>query len=132
MADYANFDRSKFPLVVVTFTGNKATDENIDAYLDGLYADYASKQSFSVVFDLTNAPNPSIKYIKKQAQWMKEHEVLISTYCLGVAYVIDNALFRLALKMVFNIQRNPMPFKVVENMEDAISWATELHSVASS
>jgi hypothetical protein len=129
---YANFDRSNPKITIVSFTGQKATDENIDAYLDGLYGDYETKKPFSVIFDLTNAPIPNPKYIKKQAEWMKEHEELISTYCLGVAYVMDNVLFRLALKMVFSIQKNPMPFKVFENMEDATTWAEELHTLVPS
>ena len=128
MTNYANFDRSKFPIVVVKFTGVEQTDDNFAAYLNGLYDNYNSKQPFSLVCDATNAPKPNITYQKRQAQWMKEHESLIKTYCKGIAYVMPNALYRIALMVIFSLQNNPVPFKVFQNVEDGVEWAKKMNT----
>lgn len=126
MTNYADFDRSNFPLIVVTFTGAKETDENFAVYLDGLHANYDPKKNFSLVFDATKAASPNLKYQQRQAKWMKEHEDLIQTYCLGVAYVMPNIVLRTVLKMIFAIQNNPVPFKVFGELEEGMAWAKGL------
>ena len=126
MTTYADFDRSNFPLIVVRFTGEEETEENFEAYLNGLYANYETKQSFSLVFDATNAADPKVKYQIKQAQWMKKHEDLIKKYCLGVAYVMPNTFLRIILKVIFSVQQNPVSFKVFEQLEQGLTWAKGL------
>lgn len=126
MNNYAHFDRSTFPLIVVRFSGVRETDENFAAYLDGLYENYNSKKPFALVFDATEAANPNLKYQQRQAKWMKTHEALIKEYCLGVAYVMPNTLLRIALRLIFGIQNNPVPFKVFAKLEDGKNWAEEL------
>ena len=126
MTNYADFDRSTFPLITVTFTGTKETPENFKSYLDGLLANYDRKEQFSLVFDASKASTPNPAYQQKQARWMKENESLIKTYCKGVAYVIPNPLLRGVLKFIFAVQKNPVPFKVVAKKEDGIQWAKYL------
>lgn len=126
MDSYAHFDRSTFPLIVVKFSGARETDENFAAYLDGLYENYNSQKPFALVFDATEAASPNLKYQQKQAKWMKAHEELIKSYCLGVAYVMPNRLLRIALRLIFGIQKNPVPFKVFGKLEDGKNWAEEL------
>ncbi|MEL7530021.1 MAG: STAS/SEC14 domain-containing protein [Bacteroidota bacterium] len=123
---YAHFDRNTFPLIIIRFTGEKETPENFAAYLAGLYANYERKEAFALVFDATQAPTPNPVYQQKQAKWMKEHEALIKTYCRGVAYVMPNGLLRGVLKMIFSLQKNPVPFKVMSNLEEGRKWARSL------
>jgi len=123
MEPYARIDREQFPLVVVTFTGAKATDANFQQYLDELYANYERKQPFVLVFDATSATVPGISYQKQQAEWTSEHQDLIETYCLGIAYAIPNAVIRNVLKLILKIQRDPVPSKVFSNREEGIAWA---------
>lgn len=125
MENYATFDRSTFPLIVVKFTGTKADDENFAVYLEGLRANYDAEKPFALIFDASDAASPSIKYQQRQAQWMKEHQTLIQTYCLGIAYVVPNVLLRGILKMIFSIQKSSVPFKVFGSMEQGLAWAEE-------
>ena len=124
---YAHFDRSAFPVILVTFSGAQETDENFAAYLDELLANYDKMQAFSLVFDASNAPNPNLKYQLRQATWMKEHESLIKTYCKGVAYVMPNNFLRIVLKAIFKIQRNPVPFSVFKELDQGRIWAEAFH-----
>jgi hypothetical protein len=128
MNDFAQFDRSAFPLITVTFTGEKETPENFEQYLKGLYQNYERKQPFSLVFDATNAPVPNLTYQQKQATWMNKHKELIETYCRGVAYVMPNLILRNVLKVIFGLQRNPVPFKVFSSLEEGTEWADKLNS----
>ncbi|MEM6297131.1 MAG: STAS/SEC14 domain-containing protein [Bacteroidota bacterium] len=123
MKTYAHFDRSEFPLIVVTFTGAKETPENFAEYLQGLYQNYDRKEAFSLVFDASDAPTPNPSYQQKQAQWMKDHESMIQEYCRGVAYVMPNFLLRNVLKLIFAIQKNPVPFEVFSKKNEGVSWA---------
>jgi len=123
---YAQFDRNHFPLIVVRFTGEKETPENFKAYLEGLHANYDRQENFSLVFDASQAPTPNPSYQAKQAKWMKQHEDLIKTYCRGVAYVMPNGLLRGVLKMIFSLQKNPVPFKVFSNLEEGKKWSQSL------
>ncbi len=123
MADYATFDRSTFPLITITFTGEKPTEETFQEYLDECYANYDKREPIALVFDATKAVNPGIGYQQKQGKWMKEHDELISTYCRGIAYVIPNPLIRNVLKLIFAIQNNAVPFKVFKNYEEGVNWA---------
>lgn len=126
MPMYAQFDRTNFPLIIVSFTGEKESPENFDAYLAGLHANYDREEAFALVFDATQAPTPNPIYQQKQAKWMKQHEALITTYCRGVAYVMPNGLLRGVLKMIFSLQKNPVPFKVMANLEEGRKWAKSL------
>ncbi|MFT6477446.1 MAG: hypothetical protein ACJAZY_001683 [Spirosomataceae bacterium] len=125
---YATFDRSEFPVISIHFTGEKETKENFQLYLDELRNNYERKEEFALIFELTNAPIPNVKYQLKQAAWMKENENLIKRYCRGVAYVIPGALMRNVLKFIFTVQQNPVEFKVFSTYAESQAWAKSLVS----
>lgn len=123
MNPYAFIDQSDFPLVTVTFTGAKATDENFQTYLEELSGIYAKEEPFIMVFDATQAVLPNIKYQRRQAQWMSEHHQSIETYCLGTAYVIPHDIIRTVLKAIFALQPQSAPYEVFATLEGGMAWA---------
>ncbi|MDP5139708.1 MAG: STAS/SEC14 domain-containing protein [Spirosomaceae bacterium] len=123
---YATFDRSEFPVISIHFTGEKETKENFELYLQELGNNYERKEKFALVFELTNAPLPNVKYQLKQAAWMKENEPLIKKYCYGVAYVIPGMVMRSVLKFIFSVQQNPVRFEVFSTFEEGEAWAKSL------
>lgn len=123
---YAQFDRSEFPVITINFTGEKETKENFELYLQELANNYDRKEKFALIFELTNAPLPNVKYQLKQASWMKENESLIKQYCYGVAYVIPGAVMRNVLKFIFSVQKNPVQFEVFSTYDEGKEWASEL------
>jgi hypothetical protein len=125
MNPYALFDRSGFPLITVTFTGERETPENFQAYLNGLLENYDRQEPFSLVFDASQAATPNPTYQLKQAQWMKAHEALIKAHCRGVAYVVPNPILRQVLKLIFRLQANPVPFQVFSSLDQGKNWALE-------
>ena len=125
METYAEFDRSEPHLISIYFTGAKETDENFDVYLKELAKNYEDKVPFSLIFELSKAPVPKLKYQLRQASWMKENQELIKTYCFGVAYVIPQKVLRSVLKFIFSIQKNPVDFKVFSDYDSAKEWALQ-------
>ncbi|MEO0789234.1 MAG: STAS/SEC14 domain-containing protein [Bacteroidota bacterium] len=123
MSTYAEFDRSQLPLIVIRFTGAKATPENFAEYLAELDRNYAPRKPFALVFELSKAPVPSLKYQRQQADWMKENQEVISQYCVGVAYVIPGTIMRGVLKSIFSFQKQPAPYKVVATITEGEEWA---------
>ncbi|MEM1324773.1 MAG: STAS/SEC14 domain-containing protein [Bacteroidota bacterium] len=125
MSTYATFDRTQFPVITIHFTGAKETAANFQTYLEELEHNYERQEPFTLIFDLTKAGIPKMKYQLQQAEWMKSNETLIQTYCRGVAYVIPNLLLRGVLKFIFSVQANPVPFQVCSTLPEGKDWARQ-------
>lgn len=125
MAAYATFHLEDFPIVTVCFTGAKADDSNFQAYLQALHKAYERKQSFTYLFDASQASLPGFKYQKMQADWLKENESLMKRFCQGTAYVIPNAMVRTVLKGIFALQQQPVPYHIAPNEAEARVWCEQ-------
>ncbi len=122
MKKYADFTVNSFCMAKVTFTGNAATAENFAFYLDEIKQLYAGKTKIAIIFDATTAAFPSIKYQKLQAQWFKDNELMIQTFCAGTAYMIPNVLLRNVLQTIFKYQQQPVDYLVCKTIEEAKIW----------
>lgn len=126
MDQYAIIDESRFPLVRITFTGNKSTDQNFQTYLDQTKACYRHGKKLAMIFDASSATIPALSHQKMQANWLKENKNLMQEYCLGTAYVIPNAAIRGILKLIFSFQTQPVPYKIFQTYEEASTWVNAL------
>ncbi|MDO9554240.1 STAS/SEC14 domain-containing protein [Rhodonellum sp.] len=126
MEPYAIIDESSFPIVRIRFTGNKSNDQNFQSYLDQTKACYRFGKRLALIFDASNAGIPSMSHQKMQANWLKENKELMQDYCVGTAYVIPNVAIRAILKMIFSFQKQPVPYQVFENEEEAEAWVKSL------
>lgn len=123
---YAVVDKSNLPLITVTFTGDKPTDESFNSYLDELESCYDDRKTLAMIFDATKAVTPKLKYQKLQAQWLDTHYLLLKNYCKGTAYVIPSAPIRLVLKVILSFQNQPVPYEVFSKMDEAVEWLNNL------
>lgn len=122
MKPYAIVDSSQKPIITVTFTGEKSTDENFQQYLDDLEDCYDDRKTLAIIFDASKSVIPKSSLQKKQALWISQHWKMIQTYCKGTAYVIPNMAIRTVLKIIFSSQNQPVPYKVFSNIEEAENW----------
>ncbi len=122
MDSYAIIDESSFPLVRITFTGNKSNDQNFQTYLDQTKACYRHKKKLAIIFDASKATIPALSHQKMQADWLKENNKLMQDYCEGTAYFIPNAAIRAILNMIFSFQKQPVPFKIFKTEAQAADW----------
>ncbi|SMG20762.1 SpoIIAA-like [Marivirga sericea] len=127
MKPYAKIDSSQMPIVTVSFTGEKSTDENFQLYLDEVESCYDDRKTIAIIFDASKATIPKLSHQKKQASWLNQHWKLMQNYCLGTAYVIPSTAIRAVLKMIFSFQNQPVPYKIVSKMEEAHDWIQELN-----
>ena len=93
---YATFENKGTSIITIRFTGNAATDERFQQYLDELESLYGAEQPISLIFNAEQAVLPKLKHQQQQAQWLKDKETLMRTYCCGTAYVIQSAVIRCA------------------------------------
>lgn len=127
MDSYAIIDESTFPLVRITFTGSKSTDQNFQTYLDQTKVCYRHEKKLAIIFDASNASIPALSHQKMQANWLKENKNLMQDYCLGTAYVIPNAAIRGILKLIFSFQTQPVPYEIFETYVEAEAWVNALN-----
>jgi hypothetical protein len=127
MESYADIDESKIPVIWIRFTGNKSTDENFQTYLDQTKACYREGKTIAIVFDASQATIPSLKHQKMQADWLKENRELMEGFCAGTAYIIPKATIRAILKMIFSLQKQPVPYRIFKNSSEAMEWINTLN-----
>lgn len=119
---YATVDTSHHPLVTVRFTGAAGTDDSFSQYLDEVLQAYEAGGRMGILFDATDATMPSYAHIRMQADWLEKHEALMASQCAGTAYVLPNVLVRTALKMIFALQKQPVPYAIFAEEQPAKEW----------
>lgn len=123
-AAYVDIQYGEYPRLWITFTGESATKENFEAYLERLAQAYEKQEKLALIFDARRARFPRLRYQLRQAQWLRENNETIRQYCQGTAYIIAQPFIRAALQMIFAWQKNPVPFAVMASPDEARRWAT--------
>jgi hypothetical protein len=54
----------------------------------------------------------------------------MKSYCAGTAYIIPNLVIRGILKMIFSIQKQPVPYRIFETTKEGIAWTKERLAVS--
>ncbi|MEM6262669.1 MAG: STAS/SEC14 domain-containing protein [Bacteroidota bacterium] len=126
MEKFVIFEKAEWPLVIGTFTGQKADVANFDLYLEEMTALYHPKVPFSIIFDATHAKVLPPAMIKKQADWMENHQEIMVNYLSGIAYVIPSSIMRGILRAIFSLQKQPSPYTVVPDVQEARDWVNNL------
>lgn len=126
MNDYATIDESEFPLIRIRFTGEKSTDENFQRYLSQTRDCYRHKKKLAIIFDAREAGIPALSHQRMQADWLRENRGLMQDYCQGTAYVIPNKVIRAVLRVIFSLQKQPVPYKIFEKEAEAEKWVRGL------
>jgi len=112
----------EFPLLVVTFEGS-VDDQEFDRYLAQLDALWQRKTRSVIVLDATKATRSTPTQRRKQADWLKENELLLRAYSAGTAFVISSPLIRGGLTAILWLQSLPTPHVVVGTLREAEHWA---------
>jgi len=123
---YAVIDNSAFPIVKVSFTGEKSTDLNFHHYLKALKECYSHQQPIAIIFEATKAVIPKFSHQNQQANWIKENWTLIQNQCQGTAYIIPSLIIQIALKSILLLQKQPVPYKVFSIEKDGEDWLKSL------
>jgi hypothetical protein len=122
---YATVVTDQFPVVLVTFTGEKPTPVTFAQYLQDVRNCYSKGEKLTLIFDATHVGFPGFTYQKIQAEWLKVNESLMKEYCMGTAYVIPSVVIKWALNLIFFLQSQPVPYIVCANLDEARQWAQQ-------
>lgn len=125
MHRYAEVDTTDHPMIVVTFTGHKATEENFSLYLKEVEQCYQGNQNIVIIFDGRKAVFPGLKYQRMQAEWLKTNQSMVATQCMGTVYIISSIWISLALRTILFLQPQPTDFTIVSSLSQAMNWAVE-------
>ena len=118
------FDDSRFPLVVVTFSGSLG-DDDFEAYLARMSGLLARRSKNVTLLDARAADSPSARQRAKQADWLKANRETLQQYSLGTVFVISSAMVRGALTAILWMSPMPAGHTVVGTLEEGEHWAYE-------
>jgi hypothetical protein len=122
MNAYATLQENSPSIYLIRFTGEKPTEESFREFLGFLDGILDKKEAYVVTFDAVKVPLLSFSFQKKMADWMTSNKEQMKTYCKGTAYIIRNALVRAALRGIFFIQPQPVPYQIFEEEKNALEW----------
>jgi hypothetical protein len=119
---FAQFDRSRWPVVVVALNG-KPADPDVEQYLAELDQLLREDERGVLVVDTSRAELPTPEQRRRIGEWMRAHKAALAARGLGCVFVLPSGLFRFVLSSIFLIQRPPMPYAVVATLDEALAWA---------
>ena len=117
-------DDSRWPMVLVTFTG-VAPEPEFDDYLRRMSQYLARKQTIVTVLDASKSGATPATQRRKQAEWMRENDAALRRHSAGTAFVISSAVVRGVLTAILWMQPIPQEHVVVATMPEALRWARE-------
>jgi len=115
-------DDSAWPVVMLRMRG-VLLDEEEDEFIEASVGFAGRGEQYVAVIDLLEAATPSTRFIRGQAAAMGKHADVLSRRCVGMAFVIESAMLRGALRAIFHLQGPPSPHIVVRTVEAAMRWA---------
>ena len=112
-------------LIVVTYSGLRATIDSFNAYLEAREGSYAHGP-IAVIFDARHSKPLQFKFQEMQAAWIKKHSKMIDKSCICQAYVLPNEIAARTLDTIFAMQKTKTPYKSFQDFDEAKSWALAL------
>jgi len=117
-------DDRLWPLVIFRFRFRPSMDE-LERYLARQEEMLARKQPMISLVQAEQAKLWETPVLRRQAEWIKEHEALLRQYSLGVAMVMQSPIVRGMLKAILWIQPMPQPYTVCSTVEEGLRWLRE-------
>ena len=117
-------DDRLWPLVIFRFRFRPSMDE-LERYLARQEEMLARKQPMISLVQAEQAKLWESPVLRRQAEWIKDHEALLRQYSLGVAMVMQSPIVRGMLKAILWIQPMPQPYTVCSSVEEGLRWLRE-------
>lgn len=112
---------ARWPLAEVRFHGN-LDDADFDRYLDFLDRAHHRGERWLLLLDASAVRGVKAQHRSKMAKFLHEREQLARAYCMGTAFVITSPLVRGTITALFWLQKQPTPYTIVGNRQQALSW----------
>jgi len=123
MAASICFDDSLWPLLVSRFEG-QVSDEAYEEFLRQGELYLQRGEQYVSVHDMVRLSVPTTRQRQRQFEWRRQYDRLMREQLLGCAFIITSPLIRLTLSTVFHVMPLPTPYVAVQDMAQAVTWAT--------
>lgn len=118
-------DKSKWPLVVVTWTG-KVVDTDIAPVIAELIACANRQETWAVVVDFTRIPPLTKAQNDEFVAFTESNRYLLRRFLTGMTFVISSPIMRLMINGVNLVARAPCPVRAVATHQEAIDVALHM------
>lgn len=119
---FANYDYSRWPLVIATFSGETVTMDDFNAHIAEFERLLAGPEPFSIIFDVTNSPQLSINMVMPQVRSLQANKANIEAVLRCSAIVVKSDAIRNLLSMVLKIFKPTKPNQSFSNLSEAKKW----------
>lgn len=124
--DYAIFEKLEGNIHYIKFSPELPTIEDFDNYLAKLTKVIYNFKEVYFIMDASYAPYIPSGLRKKQANWIKEHQVQLMNNVISTVYIIPNAIQRSILNAIYLIQKPASPYKIVSTYKYALDYLLEI------
>ena len=123
---YGIFDFSELPVVKVSYTEEKISDENFADYLEEMGTVFEKAERYIMLFDTTHATYMPVKHRIEQGKYLEKNEERIKRQSIAVIFIAPSFLHRTVLKAIFMIKPHPSEVFFVSTEEEARKKVEEL------
>lgn len=117
---WCNIDKSKLPIIKISFSANKQIEAEFDAFLDEWLKLYDDKQYFYFIFDTRQLAMLNIKYAYKMSAFIKKLKKREEQYLNSSIIIVKNKYIRFLLNIVFSITKPVADVFLFSNHTDAM------------
>jgi hypothetical protein len=109
--------------VVLHVSEGSPTDAQLDAYIEEATRILQQGDRHAVVMDASRLQHVSPYSRARKKTWLVENEALLRRNCLATAVVLKSPLLRFIATTVMLVRPFPTPYRVFDDVEEALAWA---------
>jgi hypothetical protein len=115
--NFAKFDDTNFPVVIIKFNGTIQNDIDFDIFIDTWKSYDKFKKKYTFVFDSSEVTSVPIKYTYKMSSFIRElKQDRENVYLERSIIVCNNYYIRKLLEFIFFLEKPLAPVYIVDNM----------------
>ena len=120
------FDKSKWPLVVITVEGAPDSEENMSNFLKEwaqLYHEsMVTNKRYRLLFDSRKAEKVEVKYLMMMAKFLLKMKTFTEQWMEKTGILVCSPTIKLLIQIVFKFYKAVRPFKVFNKADEALEW----------
>ena len=117
-------DDSRFPLLVMSFSGSFGTNE-VAGFEAEMEKQIARQLPYGILISSTKLPMPELNVIRRLGDWTRDNSDDVARYALCTGIHLPSALLRGAISFLNSISPPPSPQRVFRDIDAAEAWVIE-------
>jgi hypothetical protein len=113
-----------WPLLTVKFVGT-TSDIEFELYLEKMSGYLQRGEKYVCLYDSTAMKDSPMVHRQRQLEWLKEKDTQLRQWMIGTGFIITSPVIRLAMNVIYQLNKPPCPYTAVSNTKAALEWASE-------